>query len=68
MSQVVPGLLGIYGPGTLVVVSGRTTYGDIPGCPNILAGLLRTSQVVPFMLLRTRTVRGSPGPPCESDN
>ena len=27
MSQVVPGLLGIYGPGTLVVVSGRTTIG-----------------------------------------
>ena len=43
----------------LEVKSGRTT-GEIPGCPNILAGLLRTSQVVPFLFLRTRTVRGHP--------
>ena len=54
--------LGLLDVRTLVVVSCRST-GDIPGCPNILAGLLRTSQVVPFIFLRTRTVRGSPGPP-----
>ena len=32
MSQVVPELLGIFGPGSLVVMSGRTSQ-DIPGCP-----------------------------------
>ena len=32
MSQVVPGLLGTFGPGTLVVMSGRTSR-DVPSCP-----------------------------------
>ena len=32
MSLVVPGLLGIFGPGTLAVMSGRTSW-DVPSCP-----------------------------------
>ena len=32
MSQVVPGLLGTFGPGTLVVMSGRTSR-DVPSIP-----------------------------------
>ena len=32
MSQVVPGLLGTFGPGTLVVMSARTSR-DVPSCP-----------------------------------
>ena len=32
MSRVVPGLLGTFGPGTLVVMSGRTSR-DVPSCP-----------------------------------
>ena len=32
MSLVVPGLLGIFGRGTLVVMSGRTSR-DVPSCP-----------------------------------
>ena len=32
MSLVVPGLLGIFGRGTLAVMSGRTSR-DVPSCP-----------------------------------
>ena len=32
MSRDVPGLLGIFGPGTLVVMSGRTSR-DVLSCP-----------------------------------
>ena len=32
MSRVFPGLLGTFGPGTLVVMSGRISQ-DVPSCP-----------------------------------
>ena len=34
MSQVVPEHLGIFGPGSLVVMLGRTSQ-DIAGCPEL---------------------------------
>ena len=39
MSQVVPGLLGIFGPGTMVVMCGRTSR-DVPSCPRTSWDLL----------------------------
>ena len=52
MSQVVPGLLGIFGPVTMVVMSGRTSR-DIPGLLGIFGPVTmvvtcgRTSRDVP---------------------
>ena len=52
MSRVVPGLLGTFGPGALVVMSGRRTSRDVPSCP-------RTSW--DFCSGIVRKVHGSPG-------
>ena len=39
ISQVVPELLGIFGPGTMVVMCGRTSQ-DVPRCPRTSWDLL----------------------------
>ena len=51
MSGVVPGLIGTFRPGTLVVMSGRTSQ-DVLSCP-------KTSW--DFCSGIVRKVRGSPG-------
>ena len=53
MSRVFPGLLGMFGPGTLVVMAGRTSR-DVPSIPRtswtlaVMSG--RISRVVPGLL------------------
>ena len=55
MSRVVPGLLGTFGPGTLVVMSSRTSQ-DVLSCPKTLGifvlGLLGKSVAVPDMYIQ----------------
>ena len=58
MSRVVPGLLGTFGRGTLVVMSGRTSR-DVPSCPRILGTFGRGTLVV----MSGRTSRDVPSCP-----
>ena len=58
MSRVVPGLLGTFGPGTWVVISGRTSW-DILSVP----GLLGTFGPVTLVVMSGRSSRDVPSCP-----